>query len=554
MTLRRTVEGRSLQVALVRPPVVVLPGSLATHGPTPPLGLAYVAAAARAAGHTVSLVDAPGEAIDRCEAIDSPVGTLHRIGLPPCEVVARIPDDVDVVGITNMFLHEWPQVREISAAIRARFPEALVVVGGENATAFAAEILRQAPAVDLCVLGEGEATLVDVLDRWANGDDLRGTPGTMTRTATRFLGRVGTGGTSGSVVDGGLSVRIGRKELRSVPRPAWDLVPLERYWQQQPYFGVNRGRSMQVLGTRGCPYRCTFCSSPQMWTTKFVTREPADVADEIAGYVQDHGVRNVNFVDLTAATNRRWILGLCDELEDRVPGITWQLPVGTRIEGIDAHVLRRLHDTGCRNITFAPESGSQRMLDIMQKRASLTHILASVGDAAQVGLRTTVNIIVGHPEERWSDTWDSLRFLVRSAAAGADDCAVIMFCPYPGSADFDALVAAGRHRIDEAALYVGLSRSSGSHQSWNPRMSPRQIRLAQLVLIGAFYGAAVLRRPARVIELVSAQVGGDERTYLDQMLRTRRLAPKPTAPTPGRRRRIGALALWQRVMAYRVDP
>src|SRR5206468_3190721 len=117
------------------------------------------------------------------------------------------------------------------------------------------------------------------------------------------------------------------------------------------------------------------CSSPQMWTTKFVVRDPGDVADEIAGYVERFSVQNINFVDLTAATNRRWTLEFCDALEARSLDITWQLPVGTRTESIDEHVMRRLRETGCTNVTFAPESGSERMLEVMDKRADLSHIL-----------------------------------------------------------------------------------------------------------------------------------------------------------------------------------
>lgn len=503
-------------VTLLRPPVVVMPRSLATHGPTPPIGLAYIAALLRACGHTVKVVDGTGEAVDRCVDFVSPVGTLHRVGLSPAEIVERIPADTAVVGITNMFLHEWPQVREIAELAKRRLPGAFVVVGGENATAFARWILAECAAIDCCVLGEGEATMLELVDRLAGGKPLS----TMTGLAVRDE-------RSGAVVCTGLPVRLAKSELDALPLPAWDLVPLDRYWSTGPFLGVNRGRSMQVIGTRGCPYQCSFCSSPQMWDTRFMVRDPEAVADEIADYVRRYDACNINFVDLTAATNRKWTLDLCDALERRATGITWQLPVGTRTEGIDREVLRRMRETGCRNIVFAPESGSQRMLEAMNKPSSLAHVLGALRDAHQVGLCTTVNVIVGHPQERWADVWQSLEFLLRAAWAGADDTAVIMFCPYPGSADFDALVACGRHVVDEASLYVGLSRSSSSHRSWNERMSARQIRLAQMLMTAAFYGATVLRRPARIVDFVRAQITGRENTYLDQMVRTRRKAIRP---------------------------
>jgi len=315
-----------------------------------------------------------------------------------------------------------------------------------------------------------------------------------------------------------------------VPRPAWDLVPLERYWEHYPFFGVHRGRSIQVLGTRGCPYKCTFCSSPQMWTTKYVVREPDDVVDEICEYVEAYGVQNVNFVDLTAATNRKWTIGLCDALAARAPDVDWQLPVGTRIEAIDREVLERLAAARCRNVTFAPESGSQRMLDVMDKRASLEKILVALVDARELGIQTTVNILIGHPEERWSDLAKSVRYLLKASWLGCSDTAVMMFCPYPGSADFKALVDSGRHVMDEESYYVGLSRGSAHHRSWNPRMSARQLRYMQLFMISAFYVANWVRRPARALGFVRSLVTGSEETYLDQMVRTKRRKTAPLAP------------------------
>ncbi|MEL7210291.1 MAG: cobalamin-dependent protein, partial [Actinomycetota bacterium] len=201
----------------MRPPVVVLPGALATHGPTPPLGAAYVAAALREAGHEVEMIDGAGEAIGEIAEVDSPVGTLERIGLSPEEIVSRMRPDTEIVGISTMFLHEWPTVRSMAALVKERFPDCFLVLGGENATAFAPYILEQSAAVDGCVMGEGEATMVTIADHLARGLPVSGLEGLMMREAS-----------SGEVVDTGLSVRLGRRELNDrIPRPAWDLVPLD---------------------------------------------------------------------------------------------------------------------------------------------------------------------------------------------------------------------------------------------------------------------------------------------------------------------------------------
>lgn len=506
---------RSLRTCLVRGPVVVLPNSLATHGPTPPIGLAYLAAVLEDAGHQVQVVDGAGEAILRTEDFSSVAGTLRRVGLSPAQVVERIPPDTELIGITNMFLHEWPQVRELAQRARERCPEATIILGGETPTAFWEHIFEETTAVDAIVLGEGERTLLAVADALADGHGLSAMEGLVLAPSA-----------DGAVADGGLPVRMRR--LAEVPRPAWHLIDLEGYWAH-PYFGVDRGRSMPVLATRGCPYKCSFCSSPQMWTTRYVVRDPDDVADEIADHVDRHDVRNINFCDLTAITKRRWTLDFCDALEARGLDITWQLPVGTRAEALDEEVLRRLYETGCRNITYAPESGSEHMLQVYDKKVKLPHILESLGHAHRIGLKTHVNIILGHPAETRTDVLRSTQFLLKAAWAGCDDAAVILFCPYPGSADFDDLLAAGRLEVDERTCYTGLTRSSSEAVSFNDRFSATALRILQLAMLATFYAAAIALHPRRLVALVRSRFGGDETTYLDQMLRTRRQAKQERA-------------------------
>lgn len=514
--LRRSAEAPAAfaHVTLVRPPVLTIAGSLSTHGPVPPLGLAYLAAVLGDAGHRVSVVDAAGEGIDQVSTVDSPVGPLHRRGLTLDEVVNRIPTDTDIIGVTLMFVHEWPETRELLKHIRRAHPEAHILIGGETATSFWRWMFEQSDAIDYVVLGEGETTALQLVDRLTAGSPVDDLQGVVVRDPDK------------EPRSGGLPARM--RQLDEVPRPAWDLFPITDYFRH-PFFGVDRGRSMPLLGTRGCPYKCSFCSSPQMWTTRYIVRDPEDVVDEINDYVERYAIRNINFCDLTAITKRSWALDFCDALDRRGLDITWQIPVGTRAEALDGEVLRRLYETGCRNIVYAPESGSQRMLDIFDKKVKLPHILESLRIAHRTGLRTHVNVIIGHPEERWTDLFKSLRFLVKAALTGCDDCAPIIFCPYPGSADFERLVAEGRLTVDEATCYIGLSRSSAAARSFNPRISARQLRLAQLGLLAIFYSTAVARRPARVLEFLRAQITGRETTYLDQMVRSIRQSRRAAA-------------------------
>jgi radical SAM superfamily enzyme YgiQ (UPF0313 family) len=388
-----------------------------------------------------------------------------------------------------------------------------VLVGGENATAFWPWIFEQTTAVDACVLGEGEQTTVELLERVAVGGPVGDLDGVAVRPGSLLDDRYDRAAPV-------LPTRI--RELSTIAPPAWDLFPMEAYLGVRDAMGVNRGRSMPMLATRGCPYRCSFCSSPQMWTTRYRVREPVEVVDEIEGYVERYGIRNVNFCDLTAITKRSWTLRFCDELERRGLAVSWQIPAGTRAEALDGEVLQRLWDTGCRNLTYAPESGSLRMLDIYDKRVDLERLLESLREAHRVGIATHINIIIGHPRERWSDLLATARFLARAAMAGCNTASPIMFGPYPGSADFTALVEDGRLVVDEDYCYVGLSRGSASHRSYHPTISGRTLWLVQLLMVIGFHGLTVLRRPGRLVRMVRAQLTGREEDHLDQLVRIKR--------------------------------
>ena len=104
--------------------------------------------------------------------------------------------------------------------------------------------------------------------------------------------------------------RARNRAINEIPLPAWDLLPINEYIERQQNNGVNQGRAMPILATRGCPFRCTFCSSPQMWTTTYTMRDVGLVCDEIELYMRKYDVTDFHFQDLTAIVSKPWILDL----------------------------------------------------------------------------------------------------------------------------------------------------------------------------------------------------------------------------------------------------
>lgn len=502
--LPRTTAPQS--VWLIKPPTLVAPKSLSYFGSVPSLGLAYVAAALRAAGHEVSVVDAPGEAFEQTWPFATDVGELLGQGLTIEQVVARIPPDAAVVGVSHMFLHEWGMLRSLLLAVRRRAPNALIVAGGENASAYWATMLRQCPALDVVVCGEGEATVLELVDAWATGRPLSEVHGLALR------------------VDGEPEATPRRARLRALdawPRPAWDLFALSPYLDNRGHGGVARGRSLPVMTTRGCPYRCTFCSSPSMWTTRYERRDPARVADEIEDLVQRYGIRNVDLQDLTAILTKRWLVELCDELCARDLGVTWQMPSGTRSEAIDADAAARLYAAGCRNIGYAPESGSPALLRRIKKRVRLPDLLSSLRGSIAAGLKTEANIIIGFPHETPRELWETTRFILALAHAGLHSLSVMVFAPYPGSEEFARLDEAGKIEHDDRYRYGSLLRSAGGLRSYHPDRSAAELLALQLGLLLLFFSAQYALRPQRGVQLLVNALRGREETVVDQFFGTK---------------------------------
>jgi radical SAM superfamily enzyme YgiQ (UPF0313 family) len=466
---------------LIRTPSVVGRFAL-TLNRTPPLSVAYLAGSLTAAGHEVQVIDAVGEALGAIHPGYRPDILIN--GLAVAEIVDRLRPDAEFVGISCLFSHEWPVVRRLIAAIAARLPGVPIVLGGEHATAVPELCLEEAPELSACALGEGEETVVELIDAFAGRRALAEVAGIAFRAAD------------------GPRRSAPRSRIRAIdhlPAPRWDLTPIERYLDGGLSFGVDRGRTMPLLATRGCPYRCTFCSSPRMWTTRYTTRAPARVVDEIEEYVGRYAAENFDFYDLTSIVKRDWILEFCALLEARRLRVTWQLPSGTRSEALDEPVLRAMVRSGCRNVTYAPESGSERTLGAIQKKVKLDHLQASMRTAVRLGLNVKANILIGFPDETREDVHRTLRFLLRMARIGVHDASVWTFSPYPGSELFEKLRDRGRlPRLDDDYYASLLSYSDVSGAvSYCDALDSRRLQRYRVGGLLLFYGASYLTHPAR---------------------------------------------------------
>lgn len=496
-----------MKITLVYPPMTV--NDLKSIPQVQPsLGLGYLAATLRREGHAVRVVDGVGEGIGR--HTDFRPG-IWVYGLPVDEIVARVEDDSDVIGVGIMFSNFWPIARELIHALRARFPRATIVCGGEHVTALPELVLHDAP-VDYAVLGEGEETLSELIAH------LGGTPGNL--PVERIAGLAWRG------ADGAL-VRTPRRQRRrtldEIPWPAWDLFPIERYLDSGLFASMafeSARRPMVIVGTRGCPYTCKFCSNEQMWGINFFMRDPKDIVDEMEFYQRTYGATDFHFQDLTLIINRQWTHRLCDEILRRKLDITWKTTSGTRSEALDLDLLKKIAASGCDELTLAPESGSEAITKATRKRVQLDKVL-TLGRLARdhaLPMQVKANMIIGYPEERLGDVLRTFAYVVRMARGGFSYVSIHRFTAYPGC-DYHA-DAVKDGRIDHGDDYF-LNLHMGfpfNRVSWHPRWSGGTIFALVTIAYCLFFGAYYLSRPVNALSAVWGVLSKRPQSRLERFL------------------------------------
>jgi radical SAM superfamily enzyme YgiQ (UPF0313 family) len=508
-----------MKLTLIRPSELVPPSGNGVT--TPPVGTAYLAGHMRSQGHEVRFIDGVGEKIEQYTLLENETHGMRLHGLTVTEIAERIePSFAGVIGISCMFSQDWPVVRELIRLVRQRFPESVIICGGEHMTAATEYSLRDCRAIDVGVLGEGEATLAELTAALENSKNINAER--LARIAgVAFLDADGEYHES--------SAREPIEDVDTIARPAWDLIPIEAYLASGSGFGISRGRNMPIVASRGCPYGCTFCSNEAMWGRRWRARDPIQVVDEIEEYHHRYDANNFDFYDLTMIVRKDWIMTFCEELERRGLQISYQLPSGTRCEAIDEEVAAALKRTGCCHIVYAPESGSERTLERVNKRITLKRVLASMKAAVRAGTFVKANIVVGFPSETHGDMWRTLLFLIRMAWIGVQDVFVYTFTPYPGTALFRELSESGRiSRLDDEfflslSSYINLTDAV----SYAEKLSSRGLAAYRLGGLMLFYSLSFLFHPWRVVRVVTNMLNHRADTRIEQFIRTLLGAARP---------------------------
>ena len=465
-------------ICLIRPPAVEA-FRFATTSITPPLGLAYIAAALESNNKSIQIIDSVGAA----PSTRTSYFKGYLVGLRTEQIIPRIFPSVKIVGITVTFTHEWPVVVKLITGIRSSRPDVTIILGGEHVTAMPEFSLATSDA-DIVVLGEGDETVVDLISSLEQDDDISGVLGIAYCRNNRLI----------------VNPRRERQEsVDTISWPAWHHFDLVAYHNYGFSGGMSSNHpSVPILATRGCPYQCTYCASPNMWLPRWIPRDPLDVVDEIEHYVRTYGARNFPFQDLTAIIQKDWIVKFCKEIIRRKLDITWLLPTGTRSEAINAEVATLLKESGMVSMAYAPESGSERMLVSIKKKVKLSRMTKSLKSSLKAGMNIKINIIIGFPDETHKDVFITFWYLIKMSFIGVHDVSMGVFAPYPGSEIYDDLIRKGKIKHDEdywdKLAYVDLSFA----KSYCENISSKSLLFYNWLGYFLFYVSNYIFRPIRL--------------------------------------------------------
>jgi anaerobic magnesium-protoporphyrin IX monomethyl ester cyclase len=409
-----------------------------------PMGLAYIAAYLEARGHHTAVYHAEH---GRETEYKSPTGyadNFHRykqaIESGDHPIWKEVREEItlfrpDVVGISAL-TPKIPSAYKIAGICKETNPDIKVVFGNHHATVRPDEIMAN-HSVDFVIRGEGEKafhSLMEILSQSSN--DFRSVAGLSFRENGRIISNE-----PGPLIE----------NLDDLPFPARErLLNLETFTPDQ---------LSMVMTSRGCPYRCGFCASYNMWGKRVRFRSIENILAEISELKKRYAVRNIVFMDDSFTVSRKRVSEICTALIEQKIDITWSCL--TRVNMISDDIVRLMKKAGCTKVDIGIESGNQRVLNLIQKDI----ILGQIRSAAEILRRQDMFwsgfFMFGFPTETEEEVFDTLRFLYELKPDWAN---ISIFTPYPGTALFNLSLEKGITTVTpDYALY--------SHQNTASRFS-----------------------------------------------------------------------------------
>ncbi len=429
----------------------------------PNLGMGYVATAAKAAGFEFDWMDAA------CERFT------------PEQVAAKIrAGRYTAVGL-NVFTASFGPAKRLLDEVEKLVPLPPVILGGPHPTFEPEETFRAIPQADYLFVGECEEGLAPLLELLAARDSDGAAPAetelakipnlawriphphpVLTDDPPPSRGREETvsrlpleGG--GSSRERTVGVRLNPRsfvtDLNRIPMLPWTEIRPDRYPLAPNGIFSKRNRIAPMIATRGCPYTCTFCGAPNSMGAKIRTRSPENLIEEIRWLQRDFGIHEIHFMDDNFTLDRRFLRTFCETVLRENLKFDWACPNGVRLDSLTPETLPLMEKAGCYSFAVGIESGSQRVLDMIEKKLTKETISEKVNLVRQLtDIRMTGFFVIGLPGETEAEVNETIDFACELPLHRAN---FFNYSPFPGSPIYNRLKSEGRLTgLDLSNLYI----------------------------------------------------------------------------------------------------
>jgi radical SAM superfamily enzyme YgiQ (UPF0313 family) len=370
---------------------------------TPPLGLMYIAAYLREK-HSIS--------IELCNQKLSRYSDKKLVQ----KIFVYKPH---IIGLSAM-THSADSLLWITNQLHHILPDTWIIIGGPHASAIGKKLLSQCQAHAI-VVGEGEIIFEKIVAAYPNLNDLEHIHGLITHQSKNV-----------SLDHNHHCYLI--KDLDSLPFPAYDLIPIKKYWKEQSMPPIPRRKYITLMSSRGCPFRCSYCH--QIFGKQFRQHSPLRVVDEIAYYQRKFNIHDFEFVDDIFNLNKTFVFDFCDELHRRNLHIKLAFPNGLRGDLLSTDMICALADAGMYFCAFAIESGSPRIQQQMRKQLNIQRCIDSIRIAQNKGIYCHGFGMMGFPGETADEMQMTIDIMANSKLHTASFFTVT---PLPGTDLFDQI-------------------------------------------------------------------------------------------------------------------
>lgn len=405
------------------------------HGYGFPMAVLAVAGPLLASGYDVAIID-------------------EYLSLNPTGELLTALDSAICFGVSAMTGTQLLGALKYSQVVRKHDPKLPIIWGGYHPSIMPEQTISH-PLADIVVKGQGEATFLEVVNALRDGRPLDGIQGISYKREGRIIHNP----------DRPL------QPLKNFPPVPYHLIDVDRAVRAND----PRVWSAQYLSSQGCPFRCAFCSDALVYRHRWSGRTAEQVVAEVAALARRHSLTHVSFIDANFFVDLDRVRNICRGLIEERLGIQWS--AAGRVEQIlrfDEELLALVKESGCISIGIGAESGSQEMLDLINKDISVDMLARCAYLLGQARLRSYFSFMIGLPIRRDrrtpKDFWQTILLTKQVKAINPDiKTPVCYYLPYPGSILYQRALELGFREPQTLEAWAGCHWATEVHTGWVTR-------------------------------------------------------------------------------------